>query len=269
MNVVYEGDLALLEFNHGKANEMGRSELDRLAALGAELAEKGARTLVSFSRRVSSRGTRIFISGANVTERQGWSQDDVKVHVRYQREVLASFRRLPIFHVTVIDGVALGWGTEWLLTADYRIATPNATFGLPETGLGIIPGAGGAAELWSVIGLPQAIRLGMTGERIDATEALRIGLVQENSDDLDAGLERARALGKMVAARSPTAVAAFKSAALAAVGMPPGERRELEARAYEHCLENGEAAIGRENFKAIRNGEPVPWGPLKTFDPDA
>lgn len=266
MKLDIDGGIATLEFDHGKANEMGRAELDELATLCATLVERGARAVISFSRRVTSRGTPLFISGANVTERAGWSEDQIRTHVRYQRDVLARFRALPLFHVTVVHGVALGWGTEWMITADYRIATPAATFGLPETGLGIVPGAGGSSELAAIIGLGQALRLGMTGDRIDADEALRIGLMQEIASDLERGLERARELGAMVARKSPTAVAAFKAAALAAIGRLPEARREIEARAYEHCLATGEAAIGRAHFKQILDGDAAPWGPLVGFE---
>lgn len=267
MRIEYDNEVALLEFDHGKANEMGREQLEVLDRLADDLVAEGARALISFSRRSSSRGTPIFIAGANVTERVGWSPEKVASHVRYQREVLARIRALPLFHLTLVQGVALGWGTEWLITADYRLATPAASFGLPETGLGILPGAGGTSELPALIGLAQTLRLGMTGERIGAEEALRIGLVQELVPDVEHGLARARELAAAARQRSPSAMAAFKTAALASLGRPPQERREIEARAYEHCLATGDAAIGREHFEAIRCGEPVPWGPRRLFDP--
>ncbi len=246
---------------------MGREQLAAFEALGPKLEGAGVRALITFSRRTSSRGTPIFIAGANVTERQGWDRDKVAAHVRYQRRVLAGLRRLPLLHVAVVNGVALGWGTEFMLTCDYRIAAKTASFGLPETGLGIVPGAGGTSELPHFIVLPQTLRLGMTGERISAEEAARIGLVQEVVEDVDAGLARARALAARVARNSPTAVAAFKAGCLAALGLAGPERQEIEARAYEHCLDAGEAAIGRENFAQIRAGEPVPGGPLTPFSP--
>lgn len=267
LSLQFEGQLALLEFNHGKANEMGRAELDAFDAMASQLQNTGARVLVSYSRRESSKGTPIFIAGANVTERRGWSQEQVAAHVRYQREVLARWRALPLLHIAIVNGVALGWGTEYLITADYRLATPKATFALPETGLGIIPGAGGTSELAAMIGLPQALRLGMIGERIDAEEAARIGLIQEVVKSVDKGLERALALANAAMRRSPTAVATFKRAALACVGRPPAVRQEMEAVAYEHCLEQGDAAVGREHFGAIRAGETPPWGDLQRFDP--
>lgn len=260
------GPVAILEFDHGKANEMGVSEVDALDRLADELEGDGTRALISFSRRLSRKGTPIFISGANVTERSGWTQAEVVAHVRNQRRVLARWRHLPLFHVAVVHGVALGWGTEYLLTADYQLATPGARFALPETGLGILPGAGGSAELWSTVGVSQALRLGMTGESIDTDEAVRVGLVQEQVASLDAGLERANALVARVVRNSPTAVAAFKRACLGSVGLSAGERGELEARAYEHCLDTGEAAVGRQHFDAIRAGDSVPWGPLQPFE---
>ncbi|MBH25393.1 MAG: hypothetical protein CMH57_13290 [Myxococcales bacterium] len=264
--VTWEGPVAVVEFSHGKANEMGTAQLEALEALCEELVERSARALVTWSRKVSRRGTPIFVAGADVLERRGWSEARVEEHVGYQREVLGRVRALPLFHVTLVHGVALGWGTEFLITADYRLATPTASFALPETGLGIVPGAGGTTELWTLIGVPQAMRMGMTGERLDAAEALRIGLVQEVTPDVDAGLERARELSRGVARRSPTSIAAFKAALLGSVGQPRPRRQELEARAYAHCLQQGDAAVGRQHFKAILAGEQAPWGERRLMD---
>lgn len=256
----------VVEFDHGKANEMGSVQLNEIERLTSFLAESGAVALISTSRRRTSKGTPIFVAGANVAERADWAPEAVIAHVQWQRQVLAALRRAPVFHVAVVDGVALGWGTEYLLTCDWRIAANSAEFGLPETGLGILPGAGGTSELWPQIGVPQALRLGMTGERIDADEALRIGLVQERVADVDAGMARARALAAMVAKKSPTAVAAFKAAVLESAGA--AARADVEARAYRHCVDTGEAAIGRASFEAIRQGASVAWGPRRLWKPE-
>ncbi len=267
LKVSEQGPIVTVEIDHGRANEMGREQVAEWAQVASGLRDGAARALISFSRRRSPKGTPIFIAGANVTEREGWSEAEVRAHVLWQRATLALLRRAPVFHVAVVGGMALGWGTEFLLTADYRVATPEAVFALPETGLGIVPGAGGTAELWATIGPAQALRLGMTGEKIDAAEALRIGLVQEIQPDIDAALARAHALAEMAARRSPTAIAAFKSALIAAIGEPTGVRERLEARAYELCVESGEAAIGRRHFKDITSGQPVRWGPRVRFEP--
>lgn len=255
-----DGRVLLVEFEHGKANEMGREqvrELERLVTAIEAAPELVA--MITFSRRQSAKGTPIFVSGANVTERVDWSEDKIRNHVRWQRRTLAAVRRAPVFHVAVVDGLALGWGTEFLLTADWTIAGDRAEFGLPETGLGILPGAGGTSQLWAQVGVSHALRLGMTGERIGPDEAYRIGLVQERAADVDAGLARARALAAMVAKKSPTAIAAFKRGVLEAIGETTEDREEIERRAYDHCLETGDAAVGRAAFDQIRAGQRPDW----------
>jgi len=259
---VVEAGVARVVFDHGKANEMGTAQLRELAALPGWAASHGVRAVITMSRKRTAKGTPIFVSGANVTERVGWSDGQVKAHVHHQREVLAQLRRGPFFHVIVVGGACLGWGTEYLLTGDYRIATSEASFALPETGLGILPGAGGTGELWAQIGPAHALRLGMTGERIDAPEGHRVGLVQELAADADAGFARALSLARAAATRSPTAIVAFKRALLDAIGRPMAERTAIEAAAYERCVDSGEAAIGRAAFSTSRDGGVPPWGPL-------
>lgn len=256
--------LLILELDHGKANEMGSAQLDAFARL-CELIEDQTRTqpitcLCTTSRRVSGRGKPIFIAGANVTERVGWDDERVKAHVIRQRKLMQRLRRLPLFNVALSSGVTLGWGTEYMLTADYSIATRAASFALPETGLGIIPGARGTAELANLIGPAQALRLGCTGETLDANEALRIGLVQELVDDVDGGLARVSALAELLRRRSPLAITSFKRALLDGLGRSEPERIELESLAYERCVDSGEAAIGRAAFAEILAGKTPAWG---------
>lgn len=256
--------LLVLSLDHGKANEMGTEQLDALARLcGLLEGDASVSLLLTTSRRTSSKGTPIFIAGANVTERVGWDDDRIKAHVLRQRALMQRLRRLPLFHVALSHGVTLGWGTEYLLTADYTLATPTASFGLPETGLGILPGARGTAELALLVGPAQALRLGCIGETIDAEQAHRIGLVQELVPDVDAGLARVQAMAERLCMRSPTAVAAFKQALLDGLGQPEAVRLDLERRAYEHTVDTGEAAIGRAGFAAIREGKAPQWGPRR------
>ncbi len=264
--------LLRLELEHGKANEIGSEELGALEAL-CELLEQQdeVRCLCTTSRRESAKGTKIFISGANVSERVGWSDERVKQHVLRQRELMRRLRHAPLFTVALTHGVTFGWGTEFLLTADYCIATPTARFALPETGLGIVPGARGTAELALQVGPAQALRLGCTGEELDADAARQIGLVHELVADLDAGLARVEQLAQRLATRSPTAVAAYKRGLLAALGQPEAQRLAIERDAYELCVDTGEAAIGRASFSARRApGEspaPAPWGARRLETP--
>ena len=253
-----------LNLDHGRVNEMGSEQLKSWENLCTFLKKGTVQTLITTSQKKSRSGKPIFIAGANVKERAGWGEQQVRSHVRWQREILKNLRQVPVFHICIVDGMALGWGLEFLLTADYRLTTSRSLFGLPETSLGILPGAGGTADLWQEIGIAHALRLGMSGEKIDAQEAFRIGLCQENHSDWTTAMKRAHILAKRVARNSPTAVAAFKRALLASIGKNQNDRKDLEARAYEHCVDSGEAAIGRANFGSK---EVAPWGNFQPFYP--
>jgi enoyl-CoA hydratase/carnithine racemase len=255
-----DGLIAVLELDHGKANEMGAAQIGEFESLVTWLSSSSVVALITTSSRRSKRGTPIFVSGANVTERIGWSQYKVRAHVRRQRQMLKSLRYIPQFHIAVVGGVALGWGAEYMLVCDYRIATDEASFALPETGLGIIPGAGGTSELWMHIGAAHALRLGMTGESVKVEEAQAIGLVQEHVATLDVGMARARSLAERVKMRSPTANAVFKKTLLDAAGRSHSVRQEREARAYEHLVICGQAEIGRTAFQEIKAGKRPDWG---------
>jgi len=241
--------LLRLALDHGKANEIGTVQLAAFEAL-CDLVEQqpAIACIVTTSRRRSSKGTALFIAGANVAERMGWTAERVAGHVQRQRELMLRLRGLPVFTIALSGGATLGWGLEYCLACDYVVATDEAIFGLPETGLGIVPGAGGTAWLAARIGVAQALRLGCTGERLDADQARAIGLVDERVPDVEQGLTRARALATMLAERSPTAVAAFKRAVVEGVGLPIRDRLTLEAAAYEHTLATGEAELGRAAF---------------------
>ncbi len=267
LHLSIDGTAARLRLDHGKANEMGVAQIADWERLCTFLESGAVHSLVTWSDRLSSKGAPIFIAGANVPERADWSASQVKAHVRRQRSCLVRLRHAPVFHVAVVHGVALGWGTEFMIAADWRIVTQGARFALPETGLGILPAAGGAAELASLVGPSQALRMGMTGEAIGADEAVRIGLADELAVDLHEGLARAESFVTRMGTRSPTAAAAYKAAVLAGMGQPAEIRRTLEAAAYEHCVDVGEATIGRKNFASILAGEPAVWGPYARWTP--
>ena len=256
-----EGRLIHLRFNHGKANECGRTQLEELERLVSYIeGAASVRGLVVTADKQTRSGKSMFIAGANVTERASWDDLTVFAHVRWQREILRRLSALPVFVVMVADGLALGLGTELMLCADWRIATPRASFALPETGLGIIPGARGSAELASIVGVAAALMMGMTGERIPGAQATELGLVNELVEDNAQGLSRAKDLIRKTFLKSPSALKAYKHVVKGGVGLQGDEREALEAAAYEGLVLKGEASIGRAHFKSIREGKAPPWG---------
>ncbi|KAK3158621.1 hypothetical protein QOZ80_2AG0139500 [Eleusine coracana subsp. coracana] len=117
-----------------------------------------------------------FCAGADLKERRLMSSSEVREYANSLRSTLSSFEALPIPTIAVIEGAALGGGLELALSCDLRICGGNAKLGLPETGLAIIPGAGGTQRLPRIVGPSRAKELIFTGRRCDATEAVMMGL---------------------------------------------------------------------------------------------
>jgi enoyl-CoA hydratase/carnithine racemase len=115
--------------------------------------------------------------------------------------------------IAAIHGVCFGGGFEIALACDLRIASADALFALPETGLGIIPGGGGTQRLPRLVGLGAALQLLLTGERIDAQEAWRMGVVTRVLPDAPALHAEAARLAAQIAAKPPMATRLAKQAA--------------------------------------------------------
>ena len=130
---------------------------------------------------ITGAGEKAFCAGADLKERATLSDQEVKQFIFTIRNLFTSIESLNKPVIAAINGVALGGGTELALACDIRIASTQASMGLTETRLAIIPGAGGTQRLPRLIGLGKAKELIFTGRRVDAQEALEIGLVNKIS----------------------------------------------------------------------------------------
>ncbi len=126
---------------------------------------------------LTSSHSQAFCAGADLKERASMNQDEVWVFLDEFRKFLSDLESLPIPTIAGIEGVALGGGLEIALACDLRVCSRGVSLGLPETKLGIIPGAGGTQRLPRLIGESKAKDLIFTGRRLDADEALQLGLI--------------------------------------------------------------------------------------------
>lgn len=154
---------------------------------------------------------RVFCAGADLKERATMTRAEVAAFVYGLRNAFTDLSTLPMPVIGAIEGAALGGGLELSIACDFRIAGVDAVFGLPETGLAIIPGAGGTQRLPRLIGVARAKELIFTGRRLTATEALAYGLV---SSVAPAGHAYANALtlAREILPRGPLAIRAAKEA---------------------------------------------------------
>ncbi|MFT3956341.1 MAG: enoyl-CoA hydratase-related protein [Piscinibacter sp.] len=161
----------------------------------------------------------------------------------------SSLRGFPLHKpvVAAVNGHCMAAGMELLLGTDLRIASCDARFGLPEVRRGIIPFAGSLVRLPAQVGHANAMMLMLTGEPIDAAEALRIGLVNEvvaAQDVLPRAMQRAR----QIAANAPLAVQAVKRVAVEACGLPQAQGFRLEDEAKALLMVTEDAREGPRAF---------------------
>jgi enoyl-CoA hydratase/carnithine racemase len=149
--------------------------------------------------------------------------------------------------IAAVSGFALGGGCELALMCDMIVASETAEFGQPEITLGIIPGGGGTQRLARVIGKQRAMELVLTGRRIDAEAAHRLGFVNMVVAS-ERWLEEAIALAQVVARRPPLAVKLAKQAVLAADEMPLGAGLQHERRLYELTMATEDRLEGMQAF---------------------
>jgi len=182
------GDCALLTLNRPKA--MNALSFEVLRDIGVSLDEvaimKDVRALL-----VTGAGDKAFCAGADIKELRNRSLIEQKRGAELGQAVFAKLGTLPIASVALVNGYAFGGGAELALACTFRLASPNAVFGLPEIKLGLIPGYGGTQRLPRLIGEGRALEIIMTGRGVKAEEAERIGLVNAvvEGDIVSAGLE--------------------------------------------------------------------------------
>ncbi|MCI0548870.1 MAG: enoyl-CoA hydratase-related protein [Candidatus Rokubacteria bacterium] len=226
---------------HNAMNNAMRRELTEI--FGAIRADEAVRVVL-----VAGAGERAFSAGADIRE---FTAPQAPTEFRDSRRRLdfrSELERCPQPIVAAIRGHCFGGGLELALACDIRVAADDARLGLTEIDLAIIPGGGGTQRLPRLVGRGKALEMILTGARIPAAEALRIGLVERV---VPAGelLDHARALARTLAEKAPIALRYAKEAVTAGLAMSLGDGLRLEGdlstflRATEDRLEGARAFL--------------------------
>lgn len=246
-NILFEVDesVAVITVNRPDAlNALNPKTLDELEQAFQEVrVNKTIKAAV-----LTGAGDKSFIAGADIKdlgiertleERQQWLR---KVHGIF---ALVETGAKPV--IAAVNGYALGGGCEIAMACHLRIASEKASFGQPEINLGIIPGYGGTQRLPRLVGKGIAIEMMLTGKRIDAHEAYRIGLVN-NVVPPEELLKKARELAKKISEKPSVAVKHILDAVQRGTEMPLEDALLLEADLASLCFATEDAKEGIAAF---------------------
>ncbi len=204
----------------------GRIIDDLRRAMLATKHDEGIRAIV-----LTGAGGKAFAAGADIKALAGLTPDearDVALRGQHVFDVIEGLGK-PV--IAAVNGYALGGGCELAMACTIRIAADTAMFGQPEIDLGLIPGYGGTQRLPRLIGTGRALELLLTGARVSAVEAHRLGLVNEVVPAADL-MTRAASLAATLASKPPLAVKYILDAVHRGIGMPLADGQRLEATLF-------------------------------------
>jgi enoyl-CoA hydratase/carnithine racemase len=200
---------------------------------------------------ITGAGRKAFCAGADLKERTTFDELQVKEFIFTIRNLFTSIEHLNKPVIAAINGVALGGGTELALACDIRVASMNASMGLTETRFAIIPGAGGTQRLPRLIGRGKAKELIFTGRRVDAREALQIGLVNQIYDQ-ELLLKECQKMAAMICESGPIAIEQAKYAINYGLETDLHTGLGIESNAYWVTIPTQDRLEGLAAFQAKR-----------------
>jgi enoyl-CoA hydratase len=210
------------------------------AALRTLAADPGVGILI-----VTGAGDTAVVSGADINDIRARGRDEGLAAIN--SSLFAELERFPRPTIAAVNGYALGGGCELALACDIRIASDAAKFGQPELGLGIIPGAGATQRLPRIVGMGWAKHLILTGEIIDAKQALEIGLVTGVVPHGQLAI-RARELAKKILRQGPLAAKLAKLALNASARVDLDSGLLIETLAQALCYSSEDKFEGTTAF---------------------
>jgi enoyl-CoA hydratase/carnithine racemase len=232
-------------------NALSTAMARRLAAVCAEVAaDASVRAVV-----LSAAGEKAFCVGADLKERNAMTDEEIMAQRPIFRAAFGGVLDLPQPVIAAVHGYALGGGCEFALSCDMIIADETAVFGLPEVGVGLVPGGGGTQLALRRLGPGRAAELVLTGRRLKVDEAKEIGLVDRRVP-VGTVREAALTLAGMIAENSPVAVRAAKRAMRLGAGKDLPSALDLEENAWRTVAFSADR---REGIAAFNDKRKPNW----------
>ncbi len=249
----------IAEHRHGHVAELVLDRPDALnaisSALAAELAQKAVALAGDPSVRsvvLSASGDRAFCVGADLKERNDFTDADLLAQRPVFRRAFGSIIDLPVPAIAAVGGYALGGGFELALACDLIVADDGAQFGLPEATVGLVPGGGGTQLLSRRIGPARAADLIFTGRRVGVDDAVGLGIVDRRIAGRGTAREAALELAEQIARNSPAGVRNAKHALRVGVDLPLSAGLDIEDAAWRATAFSPDRVEGIRAFNEKR-----------------
>jgi enoyl-CoA hydratase len=241
-----DGPLAVVTINREpQLNALSTTVMRELTAAVAALdGDAGVRAVA-----LTGAGKKAFVAGADIAEMQSLAPEQAQAFAEQGGKLGTAIETSGKPWIAAVNGFALGGGCEVALACDFIYAGENAKFGQPEVKLGVIPGFGGTQRLARRVGIAKAKELCMTGDTIDAREALRIGLADAVVPDGELSAY-VKDLARRIAANGPLAVAACKRIIDQGQSMPLADSLALEQRTFGQMFTTADQREGMSAFLA-------------------
>ena len=239
-----EGGLAIIQMNRPKAlNALNAETIAQLGSAFGEIeADKNNRVVI-----ITGAGEKAFVAGADIRELAQCDETSGRVASENGQNLFRRFETSRMVVIGAINGFALGGGMELAMACDFRLASENAVFGLPEVGLGIIPGFGGTQRLPRLVGRGLAMELMATGRKFKADEALAMGLVNRvvPAEQL---MDVCKDLASQILKQGPLAVSAAKQVLNDGLETTIEKGQDMEANAFGQLAKTTDMVEGMTAF---------------------
>lgn len=244
VNLERAGRKAVITVNRpDKLNALDKNVLEQLRAAVSDLKSDPEVTTVV----LRSAGDKAFVAGADIAAMSGLSPAEARDFALYGQKVFSMLADLPAVVIAQVQGFALGGGFELALSADIIVASRRAKFGLPEVGLGLIPGFGGTQRLSRRAGYARALELVVTARQMTAEEALSMGVVNAVADPEE--LESlCSSIVNQILSQGPHAVKAAKRAVSQSVELSLEKGLDLEAELFGKAFGHPDSREGIAAF---------------------
>lgn len=243
--VTYEtqGQVGIITISRPEAlNALNGEVLDDLMEAFENVNTGAIRCLI-----LTGAGDKSFVAGADIAQMSKLTKAEGTAFGKKGNDLFLMIEKFPIPVIAAVNGFALGGGCEISMSCDFRLASDNAVFGQPETGLGITPGFGGTQRLARLVGAGMAKQMIYTARNIKADEALRIGLVNAVYPQAEL-MENAMKIAAGIAKNAPIAVRNAKKAINEGLEVKIEDGAAIEEKYFGGCFETHDQVEGMTAF---------------------